>query len=223
MANDTQPTAVNSQITDAITQAAVPAVNDQITDAVTQSNVKVVGEAPAYAMGTIYQALAHSTGILFQNAVSQQQQQNILAQAAATQGVMLIYTLDTAAEARAAEGSTGFTPAQLSARAVDAAASTQANGSSKVLGSVNDQITQAVKLALDTTLSHSGDVAYGVRAAADALASAIERVNRASQENLLQTIKNSAIAACLAGMISEPDKADAYEDVIDVIRKLGSY
>ncbi|HHN3531815.1 TPA: RebB family R body protein, partial [Pseudomonas aeruginosa] len=30
------------------------AVNDQITDAVTQSNVKVVGEAPAMALGTIY-------------------------------------------------------------------------------------------------------------------------------------------------------------------------
>ncbi|MCR3859464.1 RebB family R body protein, partial [Pseudomonas aeruginosa] len=46
------------------------AVNDQITDAVTQSNVKVVGEAPAMALGTIYQTMAHSTGILFENAVS---------------------------------------------------------------------------------------------------------------------------------------------------------
>ena len=55
------------------------AVNDQITDAVTQSNVKVVGEAPAMALGTIYQTMAHSTGILFENAVSAQQQQNALA------------------------------------------------------------------------------------------------------------------------------------------------
>ncbi|WP_170869465.1 RebB family R body protein, partial [Pseudomonas aeruginosa] len=58
------------------------AVNDQITDAVTQSNVKVVGEAPAMALGTIYQTMAHSTGILFENAVSAQQQQNALALAA---------------------------------------------------------------------------------------------------------------------------------------------
>ncbi|MBB3848935.1 hypothetical protein FHT14_002390 [Xanthomonas arboricola] len=50
-------------------------VNNQINDAVTQSNVKVIGEAPAMAMGTIYQSMAHSTGILFQNAVSVQQQQ----------------------------------------------------------------------------------------------------------------------------------------------------
>ena len=73
-------------------------VNDQITDAVTQANVKVLGEAPAIAMGNLYQAMAHSTGILFQNAVSAQNQQNILAQAAATQGVMQIYNIDTTAD-----------------------------------------------------------------------------------------------------------------------------
>ncbi|MBL7880332.1 RebB family R body protein [Chryseobacterium gambrini] len=74
-------------------------VNDQITDAVTQANVKVLGEAPAVAMGNLYQAMAHSTGILFQNAVSAQNQQNILAQAATTQGVMQIYSIDTVADA----------------------------------------------------------------------------------------------------------------------------
>ncbi|WP_394666020.1 RebB family R body protein [uncultured Chryseobacterium sp.] len=72
-------------------------VNDQITDAVTQTNVKVLGEAPA--MGNLYQSMAHSTGILFQNAVSAQNQQNILAQAATTQGVMQIYSIDTVADA----------------------------------------------------------------------------------------------------------------------------
>ncbi|SIT25128.1 MULTISPECIES: RebB family R body protein [Chryseobacterium] len=77
-------------------------VNDQITDAVTQANVKVLGEAPAMAMGNLYQAMAHSTGILFQNAVSAQNQQNILAQAATTQGVMQIYSIDTAADGIAA-------------------------------------------------------------------------------------------------------------------------
>ena len=79
------------------------AVNSQITDAVTQTNVKVLAEAPAMAMGSIYQSMAHSTGILFQNAVSAQQQQNILAQAAANQGVMQIYSMDTMADAAATE------------------------------------------------------------------------------------------------------------------------
>ncbi|HGM8154222.1 RebB family R body protein, partial [Pseudomonas aeruginosa] len=52
------------------------AVNNQITDAVTQSNVKVIGEAPAMALGSIFQTMAHSTGILFENSVAAQQQQN---------------------------------------------------------------------------------------------------------------------------------------------------
>ncbi|AOK28085.1 R body protein RebB-like protein [Burkholderia singularis] len=78
-------------------------VNDQITDAVTQSNVKVVAESPAMALGSIYQTMAHSTGILFQNAVSAQQQQNTLAQAAANMGLMQIYSVDTTAGAAATE------------------------------------------------------------------------------------------------------------------------
>ncbi|MBG4943914.1 RebB family R body protein [Pseudomonas aeruginosa] len=78
------------------------AVNNQITDAVTQSNVKVIGEAPAMALGSIFQTMAHSTGILFENSVAAQQQQNALALAASNMGVMQIYSLDT----RAAGGAT---------------------------------------------------------------------------------------------------------------------
>jgi hypothetical protein len=79
---------------------AIPtAVNGQITDAVTQSNVKVLGDAPAFAMGAIYQSLAHSTGILYQNATSAQQQLAISAQAATNQGVIQLYSVDTMAGA----------------------------------------------------------------------------------------------------------------------------
>jgi hypothetical protein len=74
-------------------------VNEQITDAATQTNVKVVAEAPAVALGNVYQTAAHSTGIMFENAVNNQNQQNILGQAATTQGVMQIYSLDTIADA----------------------------------------------------------------------------------------------------------------------------
>lgn len=78
-------------------------VSPLITDAVTQSNVKVIGEAPAMALASVYQAMAHSNGVLFQNGVAAQQQQNILAQAAVNQGVMQIYSLDTTAAAGATE------------------------------------------------------------------------------------------------------------------------
>ncbi len=78
-------------------------VNNQVTDAVTQSNVKVIGEAPAMAMGSLYQTMAHSTNILFENAVSSQQQGNSLALASANMGTMQIYSLDTTAGAGATE------------------------------------------------------------------------------------------------------------------------
>jgi predicted ATPase len=77
-------------------------VNYQITDAITQSNVKVLAEAPAMAMGTIYQALAHSTGMMFENSVNTQQQQNMLQQAATAQGVIQMYSVDTLSDADAA-------------------------------------------------------------------------------------------------------------------------
>src|SRR5436305_11179673 len=82
---------------------AIPTpVNGQITDAVTQANVKVLGDAPAMAMGAIYQSLGHSTGILYENAASAQQQLAIAAQAATNQGVIQIYSIDTMAGAVAA-------------------------------------------------------------------------------------------------------------------------
>ncbi|HYB57312.1 MAG TPA: RebB family R body protein [Alphaproteobacteria bacterium] len=74
-------------------------VNGQITDAVTQANVKVLADAPAMALGAIYQSLSHSTGILYENATSAQQQLGIAAQAATNQGVIQIYSVDTMAGA----------------------------------------------------------------------------------------------------------------------------
>ena len=47
-------------------------VNSQITDAVTQNNVKVLGEAPAQAMGLVYQTMAHSISLSMQNAMQTQ-------------------------------------------------------------------------------------------------------------------------------------------------------
>jgi hypothetical protein len=70
-------------------------VNGQITDAVTQANVKVLGDAPAMALGTVYQVLAQATGLSMQNAVNAQQQMNVLNQAVTTQGVSLLYSIDS--------------------------------------------------------------------------------------------------------------------------------
>jgi hypothetical protein len=77
------------------------AVNSQITDAITQQGLAVLANAPAMAMGTIYQSSAHSLGILYQNAVAAQKQASICAQAAANQGVIQLYTAGTMAGAMA--------------------------------------------------------------------------------------------------------------------------
>ena len=63
------------------------AVNSQITDSVTQANVQVVGEAPAMAMGSLYQSMAQSISLASQNAVTIQQNTNTLSQAVLTKCV----------------------------------------------------------------------------------------------------------------------------------------
>lgn len=72
------------------------AVNSQITDAVTQSNVKVLGDAPAMAMGNLYQATAQALSNSAHNATTAGQQTAVTAQAATTMGVATLYSLDTA-------------------------------------------------------------------------------------------------------------------------------
>jgi hypothetical protein len=74
-------------------------VNDQITDSVTQANVEVLGLAPAIAMGNLYQATAQALANAAHNATTNQQQSNIVAQAATTMGVTTLYSIDTASEA----------------------------------------------------------------------------------------------------------------------------
>lgn len=60
-------------------------VNAQITDAVTQSHVKAVSEAPAQAVTSLYERLAHSVGTVFEHAVSTPSSPATPAQAGAVQ------------------------------------------------------------------------------------------------------------------------------------------
>lgn len=60
------------------------AVNSQITDSVTQANLQVVGEAPAQALASLYMAIAESMSIAAQNATANQQNGNSLAAAVTT-------------------------------------------------------------------------------------------------------------------------------------------
>lgn len=83
--------------------ASPTAVNSQITDSVTQANTKVLGDAPAMAMGNLFQATAQALGNAAHNATASQQQSNITSQAATTQGVATLYAIDTASTGIATE------------------------------------------------------------------------------------------------------------------------
>ncbi|WP_414441655.1 RebB family R body protein [Burkholderia sp. 22PA0099] len=75
------------------------AVNSQITDSVTQANTKVLGDAPAIAMGNLFQATAQALANAAHNATNAQQQSYVTSQAATTMGVATLYSIDTAADA----------------------------------------------------------------------------------------------------------------------------
>ncbi len=75
------------------------AVNSQITDSVTQANVKVLGDAPAMAMGNLFQATSQALANSAHNATTAQQQMSLVAQAATTMGVTTLYSIDTATTA----------------------------------------------------------------------------------------------------------------------------
>lgn len=74
-------------------------VNAQITDAVTQTNVKILGDAPGQAMAMLYQSTANALGLASHNATTAAQNANTVLQASTTQGVALLYGVDTAATA----------------------------------------------------------------------------------------------------------------------------
>ena len=81
--------------------ASNTAVNSQITDSVTQANVEVLATAPAVAMGNLYQATAQALGNAAHNSTGAQQQTAVTAQAATTMGVATLYSLDTASTGEA--------------------------------------------------------------------------------------------------------------------------
>ncbi len=80
-----------------MSEPTVPGVSPKITDAVTQANVKVVAESPAMALSNLYQTVSQSLSLSGQNSVTTQQQSNIVHQTTTTQGVSLLYSIDTAA------------------------------------------------------------------------------------------------------------------------------
>lgn len=79
------------------------AVNDQITDSITQANVKVLGDAPAVALGNLYQATGQALSNAAHAASSHLSQTWVTAQAATTQSVATLLSIDTASAGKATQ------------------------------------------------------------------------------------------------------------------------
>jgi len=79
------------------------AVNSQITDSVSQVNTKVLGDAPAVATGNLMIATSQALSNAAHNATTGQQNTSVTGQAALTQGVNTLYSVDTAAAATSTE------------------------------------------------------------------------------------------------------------------------
>ncbi|GAA0762339.1 RebB family R body protein [Ideonella azotifigens] len=72
------------------------AVNSQITDSVSQVNTKVLGDSPAIAMGNLFVATSQALSNAAHNATNNQQQSYVTMQASTTQGVATLLAVDTA-------------------------------------------------------------------------------------------------------------------------------
>jgi hypothetical protein len=78
-------------------------VNPTITDSVTEAATLNLGVSPGAITTNLMQVASHATGVSLQNAVSGQQQSTSVHEATSTQGVSLLYMVDTAAEAQAVD------------------------------------------------------------------------------------------------------------------------
>jgi hypothetical protein len=72
------------------------AINSQITDSVTQANTKVLGDAPAVAMGNLMVTTSQALSNAAHNATNNQQQSYVTMQASTSQGVATLLSVDTA-------------------------------------------------------------------------------------------------------------------------------
>ncbi|MCX2494624.1 RebB family R body protein [Pedobacter sp. BG31] len=75
------------------------AVNSQITDSVSEVNTKVLGDAPAMAMGNLFMATSQALSNAAHNATHTQQQTNVTSQASTTSAVTTLYSIDTSSDA----------------------------------------------------------------------------------------------------------------------------
>lgn len=207
-------------------------VNDQITDSVTQSNVKVLGEAPAMAMGNLYQATAQALSNAAHNATNHQMQAGVTLEAATTQGVVQLYSVDTASTGAATKAILGddehgsASNAKIASAATDLeetitrATAAVKEQSDAPASAINKEIEDAVKFTLESNLGSADAFHHAVRAVMSADAASLQEIAKNQQQNALEIIKLAATTTTLKAMIETPDQTEKYEKILNIIKSL---
>ncbi|HEY0893964.1 MAG TPA: RebB family R body protein [Cellvibrio sp.] len=182
------------------------AVNSQITDAVTQANTKTIGESPAIAMGNLFQSTSQALASAAFNATYAQQQFAVTVQAATTMCVALICSVDTDHSAEGIKANLDNAKASLDQTLAAA--------------NVTEQVDEAVHAALHNVLGSAGDFSYGTRAVMDAFASSLAQLSANTHRTSMDVIRAAATATTLAAMIKSPENAGSYEKVLELIKRM---
>jgi hypothetical protein len=179
-------------------------VHSQIADSITKVNTKVLGDAPANAMGSLFQATAQALANAAHNATSSQQQSYITMQASTVQGVMTLYSVDTASS-----GLATWKVFDESAAAVQSAAAP-----------VELVASPDIQRLIDELSHETADVGYHVRSLMSAFAASLDALSIANSRQQLRILQNAAIAVCMKAMIEQPDKARDFEEALQIIKKV---
>ena len=179
------------------------AVNDQITDSIAQSNVKVLADAPAMAMGNLYQATAQALSNAAHNATSAQQNAAIIAQAALTQGISTLYSIDTASTAAQFEKT----------NPTEEKATSSVDASNAAKGAPQAQKTTDKNTPSDNT--QSAKIENVVEQQAEALKAQPEESQKSIKENLNKTIEEAVKFALECNLGSADRFNHAVREVMD--------
>ena len=178
--------------------------HSQIADSITKVNTKVLGDAPANAMGNLFQATSQALANAAHNATSAQQQGNITMQASTAQGVMTLYNIDTASSG----------PVPLKIFEASAAAVQSAAAPTELAASTD------VQRLIDELSHETADVGYHMRSLMSAFAASLDALSIANARQQLRILQNAAIAVCMKAMIEQPDKARDFEEALQIIKKV---
>jgi len=179
-------------------------LNSEVTEAITQAQAKLKADAAAIALGTLYQDTAHALALAANSAVNNQQQNYLVQQAATNQGVMQIYSTDTAH----------------AAVPVDFKSAAELPGLVAALPEALAQIAHAGKVQGTTDVDIVHPWTHAAREMMETVALALREFQQVAAEAGMTTVKQAAIAMVLKHMIEAPEQLEQYRKMLELIRSL---